>query len=117
MLERFEKRFEGSQEVPDVVLVLGGTNDVLQNVPWPMMAMEPNATRFSVESKCACHSYGKGQQKQLLLFHQTSEVLKCTFWGCPCWNTSHTLESMSRRSKRAVQVPLETTLANLQAWI
>lgn len=24
---------------------------------------------------------------------------------------------MSRRSKRAVQVPLETTLANLQAWI
>lgn len=33
MLERFEKRFE-SQEVFDVVLVLGGTNDVLQNVPW-----------------------------------------------------------------------------------
>eukprot|EP00434_Breviolum_minutum_P009003 symbB.v1.2.007927.t3/scaffold495.1/size259991/11 len=32
MLERFEKRFE-SQEVFDVVLVLGGTNDVLQNVP------------------------------------------------------------------------------------
>ncbi len=34
MLERFEKRFEGLQKVPDVVLVLGGTNDVLKNVPW-----------------------------------------------------------------------------------
>lgn len=34
MLERFEKRFESQEVGFDVVLVLGGTNDVLQNVPW-----------------------------------------------------------------------------------
>lgn len=74
MLERFEKRFE-SQEVFDVVLVLGGTNDVLQNVPWPMMAMEPNAnTLFQLQSNCTYVIHMQKENKNKCFF--STKLLK-----------------------------------------
>lgn len=103
MLERFEKRFESQEVGFDVVLVLGGTNDVLQNVPWRWWRWNRKRGGFfscnQIVNIVTCHSYAKGEHLK------TSASFPPNFWSFEMHVLGLPLPMLEYKSHIGINVP------------